>query len=173
MFKLALKWGGIVGGILTALMLASYIVYPDFDVDHMETSETFGYASIIGCLALIYLAIADLEKQQAGATLWQKIMLGCAVSAVAGVMFGLYNVFYTSVLNPEFMDLYFDHYISQLDMEPGPARDEAVAALQAEKEMFKSPLTQFFAMGATVLMAGIPISVLLAFLQGKLGQKTA
>lgn len=164
MLKLSIKWGAVSGGIMTVLMLLSFFLFPEPSVETYAIAEVFGYAAIFASLAVIYVAFH--EQRVLGAqpeTMWSRISLGTGISIVAGVIFGTYNVIYTGYLDPDFMEKYYNYYISQLPEQSGPAFDEAVARLEAEKEMFMSPLTQFFAMGATVVMAGIPFSVLLAY----------
>jgi len=169
MLKLILKWGSISGGVMTALLIASYLINPDFDTDHIETAEAFGYVAIFASLAVIYLALGEQAAHGPAPSLWQKIQLGVAVSAVAGVIFGLYNLVYTNWLNPGFMDAYYAHYLAQLPVQSGPEYEALVAQLEAEKAMFMNPLTQFLVMGATVLVAGIPVSILLALVHARLG----
>jgi hypothetical protein len=175
MLKLSLKWGAIAGGVMTALLLASFIAYPDMDTEHMAAAETYGYAAIFASLAVIFLALRE-QARTAGAeppSVWRKIMLGVAVSAVAGVVFGVYNLVYTTWLNPGFMDAYYAHYVAQLPVQSGPEYDRMVAALEADKAMFMNPFTQFFVMASTVLAAGIPTSVLLAVLHSVTGGTAA
>ncbi len=165
MGKLALKWGGISGAIMMAFLLASHILYPTTDPSHFDIAEVFGYAAMVVSLAVLYLAMQELEKTNGdiATTLWQRVLVGTMASLVAGVIFGLYNVAYSTVINPEFLDTYYNYYISQLPVQSGPEYERMVAELEADKAMFMHPFTQFTVMGSTVVMLGIPISVLLAF----------
>lgn len=166
MLKISLKWGGISGGIMVALLLISHFLFPTTDPAQFDAAEIYGYAAMVASLAILYMAILEMEKSGSpGPSQWQKILACSGAAVVAGFIFGLYNVFYTSVLNPEFLDTYYDYYISQLPVQSGPDYEEKVAALEADKAMFMSPLTQFLVMGATVVAIGIPMSVLLAFLR--------
>lgn len=165
MWKLSLKWGVISGGIMTVLLVGSHLLFPMDDPAYFDTGEIYGYVSMIASLAVIYLALNDEHMATGtGATLWQKILVGSGAALVAGVIFGLYNVVYTSYVNPDFLDTYYGYYISQLPVQSGPEYDRMVAALEADKAMFMHPFTQFAVMGATVVMIGIPLSVALAFI---------
>ena len=136
--------------------------------ENYRTSEIFGYLTFVACLGMIYLGLNDAKTTHI--TIWQKVLLGLAISAVAGVMFGIYNVIYTTYINPEFMDQYYAHYISQLPVQSGPEFEAQVAALEADKEMFMHPLTQFLAMTATVIAVGIPESVILAVVHKRIAR---
>lgn len=166
MWKTALKWGGISGAVMMVFLLVSHLLFPTSNPEHFDAAETYGYAAMLASLAILYMAMLELEKQsgETGITMWQKIMVGSAAAIVAGAIFGLYNVVYTSVINPEFLDTYYDYYISQLPVQSGPEYERMVAALEADKALFMSPFTQFAVMGATVVMIGIPMSVVLAFI---------
>lgn len=160
------RWGGTIGGVMVALLLVEHFFFPVTDPSQFDSSETYGYVAIFASLAIMYLAILDLEKKAGddAPTMWQKIMAGSGAALIGGAVFGLYNVFYTEVLNPDFMDSYYNYYISQLLVQSGPEYEQMVADLEAQKEMFQAPITQFGVMAATVVMIGIPMSVLLALL---------
>ncbi len=165
MVKVSLKWGGISGAVMTTLLLISYFFFPENDPAYFSSAETYGYLSMVASLVVIYLALNDTSLYADGATptLWQKILVGSAVSIVAGIIFGFYNLIYTSYMNPEFMDVYYNYHISQLPVQSGPEFERMVAELEAQKAMFMAPVTQFSVMTATVVMIGIPMSVVLAF----------
>ena len=167
MKKLILKWGAIMGGIMVAVLLIEYMLYPEPDPARFDSSETYRYAAIFASLAIMYMAMVEQDRLSGDTptTMWQRILLGSGAAVIAGAIFGAYNVFYTEVLNPEFMDVYYDHYISQLPVQSGPEFEQMVADLQAQKEMFQAPATQFLVMAATVIMIGIPMSVALAFVR--------
>lgn len=167
MKKLMLKWGAIMGGVMVAILLVEYALYPELDPERFDSSETYGYAAIFASLAIMYMAMVEQDKAsgETPPTMWQRIMLGSGAAIVAGAIFGAYNVFYTEVLNPEFMDVYYDYYIAQLPVQSGPEYESMVADLEAQKAMFQAPSTQFLVMASTVIMIGIPMSVALAFVR--------
>lgn len=166
MLKVSLKWGLVSGAIMVALLLISYFFFPENDPAYFDSAETYGYAVMIASLAVIYLAINEksLESNGSPVSMWQKILIGSAASVVAGIIFGLYNVIYSTYMNPEFMNVYYDYYISQLPVQSGPEYERMVVVLEEQKAMFMAPATQFMVMGATVVMIGIPLSVVLAFI---------
>ncbi len=165
MTKLIAKWGGIIGGVMVAVMLIEFALVPKPGPEHFEISEMLGYATILASLAIMFLAMNEQEKLAGDepVTMWQRILLGSGAAVVAGACFGIYNVIYSEVLNPEFMDTYFAYSISQLPVQSGPDFERMAAELLEQKEMFKAPTTQFLVMASTVIMIGIPMSVLMAF----------
>lgn len=158
---------------MVSALLISNLLFPEPSAESYGLAEAFGYATIFASLGLIYLAMNEVQNrnEEGEVMLWQKIVLGVMVSAFAGVMFGIYNVVYTTYINPEFMESYYNHYISQLPVQSGPEYEATVAQLEQEKAMFMHPATQFGAMAATVLAAGIPVSILLALLHSRKPKK--
>ncbi len=165
MTKLIAKWGSIIGGVMVTVMLIEFAIVPNPEPEHFEFSETLGYATIVASLAIMFLAMNEQERLAGDVPvgMWQRILLGSGAAVVAGACFGLYNVIYSELLNPEFMDTYFAYSVSQLPVQSGPEFDRMSAELLEQKEMFKAPTTQFLVMASTVIMIGIPISVLMAF----------
>lgn len=168
MFKTALKWGGYSGGTLIIIIALSEVIMGGSSPDNYAASQVFGYVTFVACLGMIYLGLN--EAGESHNTIWKKVVLGLSISFVAGILFGIYNVIYTSYINPEFLDEYYAYYISQLPVQSGPEYDAQVAALEADKEMFMHPVTQFLAMSATVIAVGIPESVLLAVIHKKMSK---
>ncbi|MBL4789373.1 MAG: DUF4199 domain-containing protein [Kordiimonadaceae bacterium] len=167
MLKMSFKWGLYAGGVMVTACLSANLLFLEETAESYELAETLGYVSIFASLGLIYLALHDAQTkfETAELTLWQRIFLGVMISAVAGVMFGIYNVVYTTYIDPEFMENYLTHFISQMPVQSGPEYEANVAELKQDMVMFSHPASQFAAMAATVLAAGIPVSVLLAFVQ--------
>lgn len=169
MLNAIFKWGSISGLIMVFVILIGNLLMGASSPENYGTSEIFGYTTMIVCLGIIYLGLN--EARETRVTLWQKIILGVGISAVAGAIFGIYNVIHTSYIDPAFIDNYFDYYISQLPMQSGPEFEAQLAELTSQKEMFSSPIMQFFVMASTVLLIGIPESIILAVLHKKIGEK--
>lgn len=165
MLKTLLKWGGTSGFIMVLVIAVGNFLFDGTSPENYRISEIFGYTTMIVCLGIIYLALNETKTTRR--TVWQKIALGIGVSAVAGAMFGAYNVIHTTYIDPAFLDNYFDHYISQLPVQSGPEFEAQVAELTNQKEMFSSPAMQFIVMASTVLLVGIPESIILAVLHKK------
>lgn len=166
MLNTVLKWGGISGFIMVFVIVVGNLLIDGTSPENYKISEILGYTTMIVCLGVIYLALN--ETRDTRVTIWQKIVLGVGISAVAGAMFGVYNVIHVTYIDPDFIDNYFDYFISQLPTQSGPEFEAQLAELTSQKEMFSSTIMQFFVMGSTVLLVGIPESIILAVLHKKL-----
>jgi VIT1/CCC1 family predicted Fe2+/Mn2+ transporter len=80
------------------------------------------------------------------------------------VTFGLYNIFYIEVLDPEFMTKYADHAIANQSV--GKSADEIMEIRQSvtsEMEMFDNPAIQFVLMFLSVFIMGAIVSLISGF----------
>ena len=167
MFKIMSKWGGITGAVILVIIVSGNYLIEASNPDNYGLSETFGYLTMFACLCMIYVALNEAGVDN---TIWQKIMLGLGVSVIAGAMFGIYNVIYTSYIDPSFIDSYYENHIAQYPIQSGPEYDAFVAGVEAEKQLFENPVIQFFMMSATVIAVGIPLSVILALVHKRMAK---
>ncbi|MCF4097307.1 DUF4199 domain-containing protein [Maritalea mediterranea] len=156
-----IKWGVIVGAVMTLFMLGSYIVVAGNQAENMGMAEMAGYVGMIAALAIILFAMhqqfnARADKQ----SLWQRIIFGMGIAFVAGVIFAICDVIYTFMINPDFMDAYFQYYLSTLPVQEGPEYERMVEDAMAQREMFAQPVMVFLVMAATVWVIGLVVSVL-------------
>lgn len=165
MLSTSLRWGAISGGVMLAAAALSFVFIGRLDASTYGVAEIAGYTSIILGLAVIWLAVARrFSGEAASAGLWDRIRLGLGITFIAGLIFAAFDTFYTFVLNPGFMQSYYDYYLTTLPVQSGPEYDRLVAELESQRAMFASPVAIFFVMAATVWAAGIVISVLVALI---------
>ena len=80
---------------------------------------------------------------------------------IPSIAFGLYNLFYIEVLDPSFMDNYYQYTIEEYKASMEPAEFEAMKAkMESEKEMFQNTFLQFFLMFITVFVIGFIVSLI-------------
>lgn len=156
-----IKWGAIVGAAMTLFMLGSYIMVAGNQAQNMGMAEVAGYVGMIAALAIILFAMHQHFKERADKpSLWQRIIFGIGIAFTAGVIFAICDVVYTFMINPGFMDAYFQYYISNLPVQEGPEYERMVDEAMAQREMFAQPIMVFLVMAATVWMIGLVVSVL-------------
>lgn len=156
-----LKWGGASGAVMTLFMLGSYMLVADNRVENMGIAEIAGYVAMIAALAIILFAMHQRFRVRTDhPSLWQRIIFGVGIAFVAGVIFAACDLIYTFVFNPDFMDAYFQYYLSNLPVQEGPEYDRLVEEAMAQREMYAQPVFVFLVMAATVWTIGLVISVL-------------
>lgn len=168
-FKYSLWAGAVI--VLFAIINVFFI---DIRPENFDTAEVVGYTSMVLSMLLIFLALNEYRQQQPDQTLSFKtgILVGLAISAIGGILFGIYNWLYVTFINPEFMDQYFSYYIDNIRNSSAPQAqiDSQIAQLQAEKDMFQSPVVQFLVMFFTEFFIGLIVTLLAATVESKKGK---
>lgn len=172
MTKPILKYGSIACLVLVGIPLLSSLFLENGPED-FRIGEIVGYSTMIIALMLILVAQNDYRKQLNQPLKYsQGLVMGLAISALAGSAFGLYNLVYIAWINPEFMDQYYGYYIENLKQSGGdPAQIKAtIEKINSEKEMWMSPAVQFFGMFFTVFVIGLIVSLISAGFMAKLSR---
>ncbi|MFK5947678.1 MAG: DUF4199 domain-containing protein [Methylococcales bacterium] len=156
------KYGLIAGIIIIAIPTISGWI-TGHGPETYETGEIIGYSTIILSLMMIFFAVAEYQKKHQDEFVgFRKVFLmGAGISFISGFMFGLYNVIYAIYINPEFVQQYYDYYISNI--QNSGATEESIAQqiqqLESEKQYFMNPAFNFIVMFATVFIIGLVVSI--------------
>lgn len=168
MQKLSIKWGLICGTFMVGIPFISYLLMGG-GPETFKIGEIIGYATIILALLLIFLALNEYRQLQADQKISfiRGLCIGLLISAIAGALFGIYNVIYVEILEPEFMDQYYSYYLEQLaNSSASPAEiARKTQAFEQEKAMFMNIYLQFFIMFLTVFVIGTIVSLFCAAIQ--------
>jgi len=152
-------------GIYSSLLLVILFTISFFFEDAMSysTSEIYGYASIVIALSFVYFGIKHYRDHVNGGhvSFIKSLKIGILISLLASITFGLINVVYTEIINPDFTTEYYSHYVEQYrDALPAVEFEAKLEQLETEKEFFANPLIGFSIMALTVLIIGFIISLL-------------
>jgi hypothetical protein len=133
------------------------------DAMSFSTSEIFGYATIVLSLSFVYFGIKNYRDTVNNGTVsfGKALKIGLLISLLASITFGLINVAYTEIINPEFSNEYYAYSVEKFE-ETMPAEDFQVKLkeLESQKELFANPLVNFGIMGLTVFIIGFIISLI-------------
>lgn len=160
MKKTVLKFGTYGAITICALFLISWFV---LDGLSFSVQEVLGYVSIILSLSFVYFGIKHYrDRENSGKVRFKDALaIGVLISLITALVFGLLDVFYTEVLNPDFMSEYYENAAENLKATlPADQLDEQLAQLEAQREQFSNPLMSFALMALTVFMVGFIISLL-------------
>ena len=131
------------------------------------TQEIIGYVSMILSLGFVYFGIKHFrDKENEGKLSFKKaLVIGILISLITALAFGILDVLYSQVLNPDFMTEYYNTTAEGLRNTLPPDEFEvALAKMEAEKEMFSNPLFSFAVMSMTVFVIGFIISLISALI---------
>ena len=160
MKRTIIKFGGYSCLLLIVLFGISFLFEDAMD---FSTSEIFGYATIVLSLSFVFFGIKSYrDKENNGVICFGKALkIGLLITLLASLTFGLINVIYTEVINPEFSTEYYKYSIEKIEKElPAEAYKVKVAELESQQELFGNPLFNFVLMSLTVLIIGLIISLI-------------
>lgn len=156
---------GLYGAItICVLFLLSWFVFDDLPY---FSQEVLGYISMVLSLSFVFFGIKHYrDKENDGKVSFKKaLVMGILISLITALAFGILDVFYTEVLNPDFMTEYYDHSVEVLKESLPPDEFEAkLAEMESQKALFSNPLFSFALMALTVFVIGFIISLLSALI---------
>lgn len=154
-------YGALIGG--------SIFAGSHFFTDLIDFSllEIFGYLSIFASLSFVFFGIKHFrDKTNGGIVSFGKaLVIGLAISAIVGIVIGLLDIVYVTVINPDFSAEYIQYTLNDLKETLPPAEFE----IQKEKlitdmEAFDNPTFAGLFMFGIVFTIGIIITVISSFI---------
>ena len=102
--------------------------------------EIIGYASIVLSMVFVFLGIRQYRDVERGGQLkfWEAVKIGLAIAAFPAVAFGIYNLIYTYVIDPDFLTKFYDYSLSTGSVGKSAEEIEVLKQeIQAQQEMFR------------------------------------
>lgn len=164
MKKTIVKYGAYGAVSICALFLISWFVLDELP---LSTQEVLGYLSMILSLSFVFFGIKHFrDKQNEGKiTFKTALQIGIFISLITAVVFGVLDIIYTEVLNPDFMDSYYTETLQNLEQTLSPGEfNQKKAEMESQKELFANPVMAFLFMALTVFVIGFIISLLSALI---------
>ena len=128
-----------------------------------STSEVFGYISIVLALLFVYFAIKHYRDaiNNGSVSFGKALIIGVLVSLLAGLTFGIINYIYVEVINPEFMNEYYNHMVEKAKSSLSASEFQIrLQDMEAEKALFSNSIISSLVMSATVLIIGFIIAAI-------------
>jgi hypothetical protein len=160
-----MKSTGVKFGIYSsvALLILFSISFVFEDAMSYSTSEIYGYVSIVLALSFVYFGVRNYrDAVNHGFVSFSKALkIGLLITLLASVTFGLINLVYTEIINPNFTNEYYTQLIENFR---GSLPDEAfqvkLKELESQKELFSNPIISLSIMALTVFIIGFIISLI-------------
>lgn len=163
MKKMVLRYGLYSAAVMMGVFLFTFFFIGKESELGFKISEIIGYATILLSMIFVFLGIKKHrdENNNGSITFWEALLTGTLIAAIPALAFGLYNLFYIEVLDPEFLDKYYNYRLEQAQTTLSSEEFETEKSkMESEKEMFQSPATQFFVMFLTVFVIGFIVSLI-------------
>jgi len=129
------------------------------------SSEIVGHVFILLSLVFVFIGMKQYREANGGTlSYWRAVYTGLLIAIFPAIAFGLYNILYVEVIDPEFMVKYSEQIIA--DRSVGKSAAEIVEIKQSvmdEQEMFGNPAAMFLVMFLSVFVMGLIVSLISAF----------
>lgn len=146
-----------------ALLFAfDMIIFSDPD---QSGREIYGYLSILVALSFIFFGVRAYRNLECEGkiTFFKGFGVGLLIALLPSILFGAYNVVYMLYIEPDFAEAYYQSAVAQMHIDySGAELATQLAEMEANKELFMSPVFNFFLMAITVFLIGIVVSVISA-----------
>ncbi|RMA66208.1 DUF4199 domain-containing protein [Ulvibacter antarcticus] len=152
---------GLYGALLICVLFSASLIFAgglDF-----STQEIIGYVSMLISLSFVFFGIKHFRDQENNGkvTFGKALLIGVLISLITAVAFGLLDLVYVKYINPDFTAEYYAESLKQLEAKLPAAEFEIKRSeIEAEKELFMSPIMNFAIMASTVLVIGFIISLI-------------
>lgn len=155
-----IKFGGyasLVGGLI---FIGSHFLPLDIDFSLLEI---FGYASIFASLSFVFFGIKHFRDKlnQGIVTFGKALIIGLAISAVSGLVIGILDIIYVTVINPDFVSEYLQYTLDGMENTMSVEEFEKQKATRTEQmKLFDSPAIAGLLMFGIVFAIGIIVSLI-------------
>lgn len=126
-------------------------------------AEFGGYLTMVLSMIFVFLGIRRYRDTvgKGYLTFGQGLKIGALISLLPSVAFGLFDILYTEVINPNWLNDYYTKYTEQLKLTiPAAELPAKLAELEKQKELFGNSFMQFLLMAATVFIIGIIVTII-------------
>ncbi len=146
--------------ILALSAIHFFLIFPNVSY---EMAEVAGYLTMVLSMIFVFAGIRHYRDHVNNGTLsfGQGLKVGALIVLVPAVAFGLFDILYTSVLNPSWADEYIIYQIEKIKASaPAAEVEEEIKKFQRNMDMFKNPFFQFLLMTGTVYIIGLIVTII-------------
>jgi hypothetical protein len=164
MKKIIIRYGTYA--FLCAFLLFIVVLYVGLGLD-FALQEVLGYLTIITSLVFIFPAVKSYRENVNNGVVSFKtgLLIGLAISALAGIGFAIADTLYLVFINPDFAQQYFEYSVEKMENELPLAEFEIKKAeLEGQIAQYSNPAFNAIVMFLTVFLIGTLISIISAFI---------
>jgi hypothetical protein len=170
MKKTVLRYGLLSSLVIVILFLLSFMIFHD---TNFAAQEVFGWASMVISLLFVFFGIKHYRDKENGGILsfGQGMKIGVLIVLIPALVFGVFDILYVTVINPGFMETYYQHSLTQLQQSlPAADFEKEKVKLQAQMDMFSNPVVNGLVMALTVFMIGLIVTVISSLILRRSGR---
>jgi hypothetical protein len=162
MKKTAFRFGMYAVFTMIVFFLLEWLIFRNKS-ENYDVRELVGWVGIFLSTIFVYFGLKYFRDRQNNGMLsfGEGLKLGMLLTLLPALAFGIFNVLYILVLDPNFLDSYYNSQVEELRNTLPPAElDSKLKAVQEEKEMFANPAVQFIVMFLSVFVVGLIVTVI-------------
>jgi len=161
MNKTLVKYGIYSAAFLILFNVATLLIYGT-DPKYYDIGEVTGYSAIVLSMVFVYFGIREYKYKELNGEIkfGKALLMGLIIAIFPAILFGIWNVIYVEIIDPEFVDKYYNHQYEKMEASLS-AEEFAIekSNMEAEKDIFSNVFLQFFVMFFTVWVIGLIASI--------------
>lgn len=160
--KTILKYSAYASLLMAILFGLDNVIFSD---TNYSGREVYGYLSILIALSFIFFGVKAYRNIECEGSIsfFKALFVGLLISVLPAILFGIYNVIYMEYIDPGFAESYYQSTIDQMKIDySGEELGNKLAEMESSKELFMSPMFNFFLMTLTVFLVGVLVTVISA-----------
>lgn len=157
-------------GLWSSLLLIGLFAIPLLflgvpELDDFMASEVVGYSFILISLVFVFIGMKQYRAANGGTmTYWEGVKVGLQIAIFPAIAFGIYNLIYVFVIDPDFLTKYAEHSIAERGAgKVGEELAQIKKDVLDEQKTFENPVLQFIIMFLSVFIMGAIVSLVSGF----------
>lgn len=149
--------------MLSIIVLSAIEVFLIQPNTNYQISEIAGYLIMLISMIFVFIGIKYYRDHVNGGSLTfgQGMKVGVLIVLIPSVAFGLFDILYTKVINPDWMENYYAKMVENIKKTTAPEKlDATLKNLEMNKEIFSNPLLEFLLMAVTVFIIGFIVTII-------------
>jgi len=135
---------------------------------YFQVGEIIGYSTMILCLLFVFFGVRSYRDTELGGTITfgRAFAAGIIITLIASIIFGLFTIILYKYISPDLGNQMIEFYKRSITESGKPQEyiNEQLSQMEAQRGLFNNPFFQFITMFSTVLIIGIVIALISAFI---------
>jgi Protein of unknown function (DUF4199) len=163
MKQIVFRYGLYATLVIVGLGMVDFFIVSKYA--SLAFQEVTGYLTMLLSMIFVFMGIRHYRDRVNGGSLSfvQGLKIGILIVLIPSVFFGLFDILYTEVIKPDWLDTYYAAYMERIKASTPPEKlARALEKANREKEIFANPVYQFLLMSATVFIIGLMVTIISA-----------
>jgi len=158
---------GLISGAIAAGLMWLLIVLQNSGSINLDNGMTFGYATMVIALSLVFFGIKSYRDNNGGhITFFKGLQVGILIALIAAICYAVSWELYYRSSGQQFLEKYTAHYID--GMRRDGASDAEIAKAQEEMAQFMELYRNFFVRFGMTLMEILPVGIIVTLISAAL-----